>query len=82
MLDLILGYLLVIVILFSVNIGLFLGNFKFNDKKKNFHSRKFFLICISCCRTSISKRVGFCRPSIPNNACQAILRRCNRSRVF
>ncbi len=38
MLDLILGYLLVIVILFSVNIGLFLGNFKFNDKKNTFIS--------------------------------------------
>ena len=33
MLDLILGYLLIIIILFSLNIGLILGYFKFDDKK-------------------------------------------------
>lgn len=33
MLELILGYLLIITILFSANIGLFLGNFNFNNKK-------------------------------------------------
>ena len=38
MLDLIFGYLLIIIILFSVNIGLFLGYFKFNDKKNTFIS--------------------------------------------
>jgi hypothetical protein len=31
--DLILGYLLISIILFSANIGLFLGDFKFNNKK-------------------------------------------------
>lgn len=38
MLDLIFGYLLIIILLFSVNIGLFLGYFKFNDKKNTFIS--------------------------------------------
>ena len=36
--DLIFGYLLIIITLFSVNIGLFLGYFKFNDKKNTFIS--------------------------------------------
>lgn len=36
MLDLILGYLLIIIILFSLNIGLILGYFKFDDKKNMF----------------------------------------------
>ena len=46
MLDLIFGYLLIIIILFSVNIGLFLCYFKFNDKKNTFISIMIVIILL------------------------------------